>query len=74
MFRGFIYNIEGWNGIEENYDGIDGPSYGRLELGECEWNEFLNKDALCERCAVWCREGCFDDGSCPAPTHHPEFP
>lgn len=65
MYRGFIYSIEGHNALEGYASFIVGI------LGECEWDEFLNAGMECERCPDWCREGCFDDGSCPVPTHNP---
>ena len=67
MYRGFIYNIVADNGLfEAPSSGLDG-----FVLGECEWDEFLNEAGLCEHCPYWCREGCYDDGSCPVPTHNP---
>jgi hypothetical protein len=83
MFRGFIFNVEAYNfnNVGAGFDGTGScGSCGsactstNVCLGTCEWNEFLNAGGACQRCPDWCREGCNDDGACPAPTHHERFP
>lgn len=65
MFRGFIYSLRADNGIgAAEFNDITG------DLGGCAWDWFFN-GAACEHCPYWCREGCYDDGSCESPTHNP---
>ena len=69
MYRGFIYSIDTYNYTPEwpqDCDCISCPA--AYCLGACEWNEFQT-EAGCQRCPDHCREGCWDDGTCPVPTH-----
>jgi len=72
-YHGFIYTLKFWNKMVSSFmDEVSTecgdecsvcPAETTTCLGVCNWNSYAN-DGSCERCPIFCRQGCWAGGAC----------